>query len=183
MKKLAKEEEFKEVVEGKGFRAIFVGNNEKEFNSFNDAIAELPDYQIYQANNAEEAKAFFPQIEKTPAIVVLKEFDEKIAFYYGSFEKQEIVDYLKDHMTQALDALEEETVMKIFRDKEKKGVFLFRKPEMSAKSDPEFAAFARAKKNDQYAFIIINGGKDWEEKLINFLGIQESDYPSMEIII
>lgn len=147
--------------------------------SYIDLVRVVEDFSYFHVSVA-VAKEVFPEIAPGN-VILLKDFDEKMAIFKEELTKDKFVGFLNDNMIPTVTEITQKVIEQLFKDKVRKAIFLFRsvKPE-SDKVEAVFHKVATELKSKDYMFVQTDIKDGWGQRVANFFGIDETMLPCVE---
>ncbi len=139
----------------------------------------VDEFKFYHTSEA-AGKEAFPELTKTPTVVVLRDFDEPKLFYTEEIKSEPIEAFLRKNQLPTVANFDQETVTVVFQRGSRKGVVLVYRPGTDDKAKEEFTKFAQANKSPEYLFIAASSRDEWGQRLVNFYGMSDTDMPVVE---
>lgn len=129
------------------------------------------------------SREVYPDITNFPAVILLKDFDEKRVVFAGSWADR-VFDFIRGNQFPMVGKVDREVMDIIFKASTRKYVVLFRSAaKNSARSlDAEFRELASSRKSSKYYFLISDIKDEQEQRLVDYLGLEEKDLPVVEIL-
>lgn len=169
----------KKVAESKFLLAFFGSENDALFKDAHVPTAESED-KIAFFHTADAACAQHYNVQ-APGIVFFRKFEEEQNRYTGAADKDELQKWFKPLMVPTLFKFTEDEIEAIF-GQQQNTLILFRK-ESQANEEfvKQFEAASKLNKG-KMLFSYSDGTVDIQEKLADFMGVQEADLPTLRCI-
>ena len=166
--------------DAKGLRCMFLTEDVKALASYMEVAKEVDDYTFFHVA-PKVAQAVFKDAVAGD-VILLKDFDEKMAIFKGELNKEKLKEFLQEHMLPTVTEITQKVIELIFRPNARKGLFLFRSAAAAnAKTvDAEFQKVATALKSKDYLFVLSDINDGWGKRVADYFGIVEGDLPLVE---
>eukprot|EP00829_Urostomides_striatus_P013516 TRINITY_DN3760_c0_g1_i3.p1 TRINITY_DN3760_c0_g1~~TRINITY_DN3760_c0_g1_i3.p1 ORF type:complete len:476 (-),score=149.57 TRINITY_DN3760_c0_g1_i3:18-1445(-) len=181
-KELESIEQIKEQVKGKGRRCIFIGDDPSVLTDYINIARDVNEFDFYTTSES-VGKEAFPELNSFPAVVLLKDYDEKKAVLAGTWSEQ-FTDFLKVHQYPIMGKVTREIMDNIFKPSTRKAVVLFRSASSNSAQalEREFEKLALARRSSKYYFMVSDIKSDPEQRLTDYLGLEAKEFPVVEIL-
>jgi protein disulfide isomerase len=147
-----------------------------------DIIKSIEEYTFYHGD-IKVVEKVFPEA-KAGNVVLLKDFDEKVAIYTGDFTGDKFSNFLSEHSVPTVTEITQKVIEMVFKGNARKGIFLFRgESDKNAKTmEEEYRKVAKELKSKDHVFVLSDIKEGWGQRVANYFGIEESNLPTIEYV-
>lgn len=142
-------------------------------------VAEAED-RITFLHNTDAACATEMNIP-TPGVMFFRKFEEERVTYSGSNSQEDLSNFFKPLMVPTLFKFTEEEIDAIFGQQQNTAI-LFRKEGQASEAFSTQFELASKEHKGKLLFSYSDGSVDIQEKLADFMGVSESDFPTLRVI-
>eukprot|EP00826_Nyctotherus_ovalis_P011951 TRINITY_DN13116_c0_g3_i1.p1 TRINITY_DN13116_c0_g3~~TRINITY_DN13116_c0_g3_i1.p1 ORF type:complete len:538 (+),score=161.30 TRINITY_DN13116_c0_g3_i1:73-1686(+) len=179
---LKMKEEVLGLKESKGIKCILFSNDNKTLESYVEVaniIKEIPFYQMTEEN----AKIYFPEVKKTPAVMILTDKSEEKFMLDSDLTKDSITQFIELNRFPALNLLTKDTGVQILKPNGRTGVLFFvnKKDPNLGKYTEEFRKVAAKHKSIDKMFILAVSDNELYERILKHFNYDESKVPFIVI--
>jgi protein disulfide-isomerase A1 len=169
----------KKVAESKFVMAYFGAESDPMFKDAFEAVADVEDKISFFHTSDAACAAKYNAV--APGIVFFRKFETEQNVFSGAADKEELTKFFKPLMVATLFKFSEEEIEAVF-GQQQNTIILFRK-ESQADDDfvKNFEAASQAHKG-KILFAFSDGTVDIQEKLAEFMGVDEADLPTLRAI-
>ncbi len=162
-------------------QAILVGDDEKALAEFKKVARKFDNVDFFHTSVAVGSKVF-EGLPSTPAVVFLKDFDEKKAVYSGAMEEAKIDAFVSVSTRHVTTDFNQQTVAQVFKPSGKKGFVLFRAESAKAEVDAVFREFAAVHRAEDLIFIVTDVNDGLGKRVGKMLDLNAANLPHVEIL-
>ena len=166
---------------------MLVADDPEVLAHFKTVALEEPEFMYYHVSAALGLQAF-PKLPQVPVVVLLKDFDEGVAYYRPAFSREELDEFLVKHETPTVATMLTQRVLdEVFMMPKapKAGVILFRSAlSLDAdRVDEVFHKVALRLRSDKLSFIVTDiRAEGFQQRLARYLSVGPESLPSLQIV-
>eukprot|EP00826_Nyctotherus_ovalis_P059103 TRINITY_DN818_c0_g1_i19.p1 TRINITY_DN818_c0_g1~~TRINITY_DN818_c0_g1_i19.p1 ORF type:complete len:233 (-),score=89.33 TRINITY_DN818_c0_g1_i19:133-831(-) len=176
------EEELRKRAEVKAAAVILVGGSKEDLEEFEKVPKKYEGVWFFRTST-ELAQKVFPEIKKTPSIVLIKEINEDRSVYSGEMKEKAIENFINTYNKPTVSSLSQEVINQLFKDTGKKGVILLREENQEGKRVEEVLKILASKyRSEDLLFVVTDIESELGKRVAKMMGLSKESLPHMEIV-
>jgi len=168
-------------IDAKGRRCVLITDSEEDIKTYMASGRTIDEFSFFHTST-KLGKEVFPEVTSTPAVMILRDFDEKKLVYTEALDADHLVPYLRKLQLPIVANFDQESVGVVFQKAQRKGVVLITPAKFDEKIKEEFKTFAQEKKSDEFLFMVAGSKDEWGQRLVSYFGLGEEDLPVVEVV-
>lgn len=149
--------------------------------AYSEVARGVNEYMFYHASE-KLAKEIFPEVA-AGQVILLKDFDEKIAILKEKLTKEVFSKFLDEHILPTVSEITQKVIELVFKPNGKKAIFLFRSAESKdAKTQEEEFHKVAADMKKEYVFVVTDVKEGWGKRVADYFALEEASLPVLELL-